>query len=399
MNIDCLESCLEHLNIEELVNAASSNKRLYHAARYVFVKMYRHRVYIISFVKNCIDNRIYLKRNKKMNRLRILDLRMCLQFLRCFGDLISEMGLTLVSELCEWKHLIIEYINEYCSESLIKIEFYNNPKGGLNKLTKIFNKVEKITMYDSYPTEKKLNEIFPNIRKLQLYYGKKYDYEFIACNFPYLEHLDISETNLNDIQKKNLLIALRSNSQLKSLKAEEWFSDILYTNYFQETNEILQNIETLDVYIDKKIDYNSTISNKHLKNLKYLEISGDEFELYYGHHSSIFPFTSDQLESLTIRCEDYYNEFLFNIIEKFPNVKKLDIFWLDPMDFSKILKKMPLLEEIVCNCRMTADEIQSLRSLACWSVLTERVIYMINDYIIPENEAPIKYLCTLKRQI
>lgn len=117
----------------------------------------------------------------------IYELRTGLQFLRCFGDLISEMAIVFygneistylrnVNRLTQSQihninhsiksskreHLIIEYINEYCFQYLIKFKVLNNPKCGLNKLTKIFNKVEEIILHDSYPTETKLNKIFPD---------------------------------------------------------------------------------------------------------------------------------------------------------------------------------------------------------------------------------------------
>lgn len=145
----------------------------------------------------------------------------------------------------EREHLIIKYINEYCSESLTKFECRTNPKGGLNNLTETFNKFEKIEMMNSYLTEKTLHELFPKIFELKLDYRVEETVDmlsynkFIAYNLPHLDHLQFDVYDIHKINKENVAIALRSNPQLKSLKGEIWLDVIFDKNYFRNGNEIL----------------------------------------------------------------------------------------------------------------------------------------------------------------
>lgn len=216
---------------------------------------------------------------------------------------------------------------------------------------------------------------------------------------------------------------LRLNSQIKKLTANKWLNDILNPNYFQDANEVLQNIETLVIL---ETNFTRTIGEYiQLKNLKKLFI--DMLDIFEN-QPFIFPFTGNQLESLTMLSEiPLQSPLLFNIIEQFPKtVKKLKICDLDPMDFSELSKKLPLLEEIVFSgSDLAADEIlclindiQSLRSLVFntqisekifekddlgngWSVLYKRCIHSvcIDGRFYPYNEAPVKYAFSLKRQI
>lgn len=109
MNIDCLENCFEELDFIDFLNAADSNKRLQHAARFVFVRKYRH--FSIHFSKRYYgdgDDKFHFY----VTSLSIYDLKIGLQFLRCFGDLFSSIDVSLVNQ-----HLM-NYISEYCSNSL-----------------------------------------------------------------------------------------------------------------------------------------------------------------------------------------------------------------------------------------------------------------------------------------
>lgn len=79
MNVDCLESCLEYLSMGDLLNAADSNKRMKHAARYVFVRIYGQKVVYLSLLKSY--KRAAFDFNDK--ELLIFNLKMGLQVLRC----------------------------------------------------------------------------------------------------------------------------------------------------------------------------------------------------------------------------------------------------------------------------------------------------------------------------
>lgn len=390
LGFDCLENCFRQLNIEELLNVADSNKRLRHVARYVFSRMYGKKFMYLNCVlkfkeeyRFCLENEIFA----------ISQLKMSLQFLRCFGDLVSRMqvyfvkynwrhknilssdslrsefGQTRINEMSqyekahEWEHLIIEYINEYCSESLNKIRFTGNQRGDLNKLTKPFVNVEKLEIGILIPTEKKLHELFPRIRDLKLLY--KYspclidfsddreqflNEKFIANHFPYLEHLfmEVSHWSRYKYNKEYLAIALRLNPQLKSLKGNVWMDVLFNTNNIWNANEHFQNLERLELEV--KYDYEKPINeNIHLRNLKDLVI---DFRRRFFDVEVLctLPFICDKLESLTfITCDNLFSTF-HNLFDKYPTVKKFTLHFLGTNvnfnDFSRLSKSFPLLDEI-----------------------------------------------------
>lgn len=191
LGFDCLESCFRHLSIETLLNVADSNKKLRHVARYVFYRMHGRKAVHLNEVRKFQKEENLLRLSEKI--VSILQLKLALQFLRCFGDLFLETHVEF-TKLCDggkmtlytdsrksicsqsfidylihcenahkWQHRTVEYINEYCTQSLNHIKFGGAQNGDLNKLTKPFVKVEKLTCNVYIPSEKKLHEIFPKV--------------------------------------------------------------------------------------------------------------------------------------------------------------------------------------------------------------------------------------------
>lgn len=384
--MDCLESCLDHLNFEELLNAANANGRLKQAARYVFARMYGKKVLLLSVFKSTTGRRFILSDKK----LKMYDLKMALQLLRCFGDLVSEMEIYLKDDYTEklnrnepapyklrqlfrdseiqstinskYDLLIIEYLNEYCSESLVKIMIEGNPKGKLDKFTKTFKNVEQIRMESSYFIGDTLHQLFPNIRELKLrYYGREeHDKfqcsDFIAYNFPYLEHLDIDTDTEYECYKGNVAIALYSNPQLKSLSGDIWLDVIFDPINLSNANAILQNIETLKLFIDEITHFKpnpDTIID--MKSLKNLHITTKDFDML-----SPFPFRCAQLESLQVYFDDCSNAQFYSLISKYPTLKNFDCTIRDGsnINFSRLPKVLPLLEKIsIYRDRYSVDKI------------------------------------------
>lgn len=387
LNIDCLERCFQHLNLKELLSIADSNKQLRYMARYIFVRKYRRQVVWLRAMK--YEQHEHISFISTLNLLDICSLKWSLKFLRCFGDLALEIrimflddygvtisngttyALTALEEYIQrfkiqctksiqWEHLLIEYLNEYCSESLTEFSFDGElRKGGLNKLTKTFGKVKQISLLDLYPIEKKLYELFPNLRKLELYYSGRNEgflhVEFIAGHFPYLEDLDI-HMNGFVFDKESIAIAFCSNPQLKSIRSDVWMDIICDTKHFSNSNETyFQNLEKL--HVDDELKGNKTFDGTiHLKNLKELYL--DSTNIY--DKLLVFPFSSNQLEKLVIR--DYGENANFNnLIAKYPTVKKLILKELNQLNHSEIAERMPSLEEIYfAGCVIfTVDEIVS----------------------------------------
>lgn len=111
MNIDCIQSCLKYLKLDDLLKTAASTKRLNHVSNFIYDRKYDKDVFIKITSQETVqiqqlDECIYMH-----------DLRSSLKLLRCFGHLLSTISIHF-SEFT-YQHAI-EYANEYCAKSLVE---------------------------------------------------------------------------------------------------------------------------------------------------------------------------------------------------------------------------------------------------------------------------------------
>ncbi|XP_037037465.1 uncharacterized protein LOC119075173 [Bradysia coprophila] len=359
LNFDCLESCLQHLNIEELLNVADCNKELRHVAIYLIARTFKGRQVTIEFSR-VFGNRSFLLTiddNLWMGSLS-------LQFLRCCGDLVSGLKITWSKPNIVNRDLIIKYINEYCPEFLTKMEFSYCKEGSLKGLTKPFKKVEKLKMIDTFPPEKKLSELFPNLREFR-YQG--WDCNLIpneiifTDHFPLLEHLTIFVQDWGKYYE-NVEILLRSHPQLKSLKGNIRLDVVVGSKNNLYANEHLQNLEKLHLSLKEKHFVQTIEERIQIKNLRELVL---HFEGRVFNRPTIIPLTSDKLESLEIKYFSHLKDtsILTNsLIANYPSIKKFTLKSRRIMNDLEISKLLPLLKEIdflwYNNC-FTVDEVVS----------------------------------------
>lgn len=420
MNIDCLENCLEYLSLIDLLNAADSNKRLRHAARYVFVRIYSKRKVHLSLIKlmNKIWNGSQYKSGVVSNitgKLLFYDLKKGLQFLLCFGDLFSEIDMEFphkdgiyaiqrdqrygdvliqLTKSIEWESIIIEYINEYCSDSLINFKITDSPKGCFDKLTKPFEKIEKFETVGCEPifsNENKLNHFFPKIQRLKLEYRRYWfhlslnsyiNFEFIACSFSCLEHFAIKIYGI-EFNKQNIGNFLQLNPQLKYLAFRyASVSAVLDSNNFENANEMFRDLQTLDLDLYENETANLYRQIIHLKKLKSLRVCFDFLDLTKPLN---FPFATDCLESLTIHVNDfnYIHADIYNLIVKNPTVKKITLCTRTQLKFNyaRVSAALPLLEElcllhfpVVSTVNEAVEVIQNFSALKKFQFVFERIL-------------------------
>lgn len=105
LNFDCLQRCLQHLNIEELLNIADSNKQLKYVARYIYARKYKGQAISLFGMKCKISENITFLRLR--NIWLIVSLKWSLQFLRCFGDLAPDIEINFYTNYNYIIHLEI----------------------------------------------------------------------------------------------------------------------------------------------------------------------------------------------------------------------------------------------------------------------------------------------------
>lgn len=398
MCFDCLEHCFKKLNIIELLNVADSNEKLRHIARHVFDIMHRQKVVqFLHIFKNGKDHgrdRIDLL----SNTFYIYELKSSLQFLRCFGDLVSKIEIYYCSnrhytmdniqynKTNKLEHLILEYVNNFCAESLrtikFKGQFHDYVSRDFRKFMGPFVNVENIEADIFFRIQLKVHELFPKVRKLEMICCDTFTDEaiflyngFMTNRFPYLEHLKISIDNAYKYNKENFAVALRLNPQIKSLKGNIWCDVVFNARSFYSWNvdEHFLNLEELDLaaslHENSKLTQflrSPTSKYLHLKNLKVLNITFSVFDIDEDLDTQWgFPFTCDKLTSLTISAYQCHLKQFSNLLNKHPTVKKFKFvsnrhFAIDINDCLIISSAFPLLEEIFFEMVPEVDLVRSI---------------------------------------
>lgn len=139
---------------------------------------------------------------------------------------------------------LIRYLNQYCAETLTRIEFEDKHGFPIENSAKRFKNVTQVRISFSYLGAKPSNLItwFPNLSHLEMesiyfsYDGEETE-NALALSFPHLKHLTIAFKNQykNCLNKRNTMKLLHANQQFQSLciytdpfsRVEIMFSEIL----------------------------------------------------------------------------------------------------------------------------------------------------------------------------
>lgn len=397
VNIDCLEEIFKYLNLEDLLNIADSSKRLRKAASFIFACTYQPKIHIIhSYVHDDVQFVWKLEYYQSCNRKtdseikkkldegqELYTLKKCFQLLRCFGNRITflEIGNSdyipletncysdLIDNIFSKSYIttyerLLFHANEYCHESLKKMEFKKCPYGALNQLEKPFSNVEILKTSACILKTNLWNDLFPKLRNLDYntYYTTKLN-EFSAtkslplfgidCNFLHLENLSVRE-EINHIECEKTLgrqicTAMRLNPQIRALN----FDFIPDLNILQVASEHLPVLEDLRLKLDGKIiqilqHRNQNHNRIHFKSVKqFRNIS--TYELYKFSLKLDFPFKFDQLQEFLCSWKFFESvEIVYKFLKENKSIVKLalwqeDINMINPSELAEIL---PLLADI-----------------------------------------------------
>lgn len=352
INIDCLESIFLHLNLPELLNLASSNKRLQKVAELVFIRKFRNKSVNIQNIGVSSGRRLYVYRDV----ILIMDFKTALQFLRCFGHLISSLSFDFQrpyainqDRYTELNDCVISYINQYCAESLTSMSLINSPKDGLNYLDRTFSKVQNVYILNCHLEPNWMKTVLPNMRTIK-YHDTKHKNVNLACiahHFHQLEHFEcgVSNDTAADFRREYMAAALYLNPQLKSFNGMLFSSTIFDVNFYKTMNPYLQQLDFLGVGWEIKDFFDYHGEPLHFKNVKRFELF-----LQFSHFEQLprIPFSFDRLEEFAISLVQVNSAF-YEFVRKHPKITKLKItpLWgMNDLDDAKLAEVLPLLREI-----------------------------------------------------
>ncbi|XP_055301905.1 uncharacterized protein LOC129568257 [Sitodiplosis mosellana] len=343
LNIDCLERILDYLEFQDLINAAASNKRINHAAKFIFdARKYNESKLCFKVflpVSNSTNQVVIVVREGHAppflispKRIEIHELKMALRLVRCFGDMLNKVE--LIFQGLNHDQYIAFYIGEFCAESITKIGLSQVPAGGLDHFKKRFTKIEKVR-FDTYPCQPKvatgfwINRLFPKMRKLKVSSihtcATLFENGDTVNHLPCLEHLIIRKEIISRdecVCRENIINTLKLNPQLKKLQVKCnhcSVNQMLNGNFFRNVEDSLQNLESLEFTMDiNTFLHNFKSQAIQLKNVKYLHV---EHDFPSAVETFNFPFLFRSLE--TLRCVTEFIEYCHSFIEKHPKISTL----------------------------------------------------------------------------
>lgn len=346
VNFDCQVEIFSHLEYEDLLNIADSNKDLRRVVGSVVQRKYKI---------NHIAIKVCTKIDREFTSYSINDhdctLKLILQIIRCFGNMFDEVKLAIHNSFFATEPVnqkrdinrIITYVNLFCAESLSKlfIGFYAR----VGRLTvfdcfeKPFINIESISFFSLHLKSVQalaLKTFGPHIRRLLLRNVTFENTECTEVQFPYLEQIAFEYMSRNDLSRASF-----SSQHLKSLTLRNFdFSiDILKTNCGLECLEYLE-VEIPSCHINK---FEAKLI--HFKNVKKFKLHIvnliDSATLHFPNRGEIhkFSFTFDRLEEFSISGRPLSAEAFSNFIINHPTITKLTV----DLNFIKFLVNNQLL--------------------------------------------------------
>lgn len=350
LSTDCLLLILEHLNPFGLLAIAEVNDHLKSLAADVYRRNYAHSEHRITNILIKI-NSIYKRYDiyDRYGRIPIGDFEMMSKIYGSFGDVISNVAFygSNKEAMNRDRHKIIDLLNDK-SESLTDLTlsfvqsntFWSDlwtQSYPLNHLDKPFSRVEKLTLrghHEKFGSDYlTFNELFPNLRQLDLMTSGLIDQESLIVPFEYLENLHL-HGGYEELLKK----FIKKNPQITKLT--------IYTyswHFLDFVNENLPNLTHL-TYDPPYLDLHSE-NTIHFQNVIYFSTND------YDDASEITEKISfSKLENFELIGE-YYDDFSIEkwieFIGKNVELKNLSIFWdLDePTLLSILTQEHPKLEQ------------------------------------------------------
>lgn len=382
LNIICLEGILEYLDLEDLLNAAESNKRLCHASKFVYIGKYGSSTILFGSVyksrQECLKNDKLI--DIKKEDISVHDLKSIFQMLRNFGHLISRIDITLLSPnnmSSQTRIYIIDYVNFYCHETLSDIFIVMFNQDFLKRFKKPFTRVKSVDIISGFLMQKNgLLWSFPKMEKLEIMLQCHATIsESIAYNFPYLKNFKITgerdtcfwealgspilPTNHKENECiENFKAFLKLNPQLEYLSMNgTYVRNIEILQMFEEREQNPKSLELSS--FDQFLNY---LNEKkiHLKNVEHLKIGGSRPDrINFG-----IPFLFDEFKSFEIYLNGPAEEYIYEFCHNNSTIRKIKfrnlIFLPDDynINFSRLARSLPLLEGMtVLTGTISVDEV------------------------------------------
>lgn len=347
VNQFCLEKICTYLNLEDLFNVANANKYLQLATYSPYARQHAKKTVCISLHFNHCDKKddissfVYeFSGNKIINQeteLHIRDFKTAMQMLRCFGHTFVDLSLTYINKYRKSRKInyLLSYINEFCAESLTKIQM--NTGRAIEEFKKPFLNIERVELHNSLSRDFNMNIIFPKLRHLICLRHCNPQTITPVVNCPNLERLQFGNICVMRIDKNRQTIAdfLRLNPQLRSFAITFYHFNVL-----SFIAEHLQSTENLYIFTQTCYYTGKMILFSNVKSLTVY---------FFNVMQMIFPMLLPQLKEFTIEGMGAWSEYFIDFIKRHQSIEKITIKTNQLISFedsTKLMAALPMLQSI-----------------------------------------------------
>lgn len=243
LNEDVLYIILQESDLASLAQIAIASSKLTALANDVFQREYKDFLIYLIYADKEIDHAVF----KHEKRIEIYDDDLGVIFLRAFGSLIKRLRIN--NDFEDRYPETLKYTNMYTSNSLTHLELERITSGTLRLFKRPFKKVEELKCYlhrKQIGKFRPFNETFPQLRRFNVRFDGYYDYDYINCEFPHLEHLDMAiESESTWDGREQIEGLIRKNPQIKSFGIAGL--PMSSRKYFPILNQLLPNIERFNI--------------------------------------------------------------------------------------------------------------------------------------------------------
>ncbi|XP_031630219.1 uncharacterized protein LOC116345184 [Contarinia nasturtii] len=230
-----------------------------------------------------------------------IEIELVYVLLEQFGEYISKLAILIERDSDGHLKKAIASASQHCEH--LQYLFVSGGKNVLNEVKKPFYNVTSVGFQISeFETHSQsLNEMFPNIQRLELMSLKIKD-DIFNVNLPNLDHLEVA-----NIDEKSVGKLIEKNFQLKFL-----YMGFIRVNLVKLASKHLPILETLILPYNTEIDCEHEIHFKNVKHFEINQVTGGLINIKF-----------EQLEEL--KCNSDYFPNWISTVEKNPNLKKLAV--------------------------------------------------------------------------
>lgn len=307
---------LDKLDFDSFVSLSQTNRQFADLARLSFKRKFENKTI-------CIEAPFHLELDDQLTEIYETD-RITINseqaslILKKFGSEISKLDIFYERIEADRAMTITKELNEYCAETITELFLSGIRQNTWPLLRKPFANVETVTFNGQLEVTEadNLNDIFPNLRRLNLNYVLTSKSFGLNQTFPHLEHLQVKFVNLAGFQEKEATALLKSNPQLRRLSIRRATPKFLRT-----INELLPNLNELELLqMARRLPRPMANAQIRFENVKKLSVVS-------GPYCMIQNLIFTQLEEFTLDCIPMGKLSMDNAwigyIEKLGNMKKL----------------------------------------------------------------------------